>query len=135
MEYREVDQDRTIAKIKKALERNEIEDLIQIPITITMNPLDCDWALSVCVRLATHEDPSVRGNAVLGFGHLARTCPDLDLGATAPLLSAALDDTHAYVRGQAQAARMDIEQFRAVALCEAPGGETFFGTTPQALES
>lgn len=132
MEYQDVAQDWTTEGIKRALNRDKVEELIRIPITITMNPADCDWALSVCIRLATHQNPSVRGNAVLGFGHLARTCPVLDLSSTAPFVSAALDDTQAYVRGHAEIAREDIEQFRSVVLCEAPGSEAFFGTIPEA---
>lgn len=53
-----------------------------------------------------------RGNALLGFGHLAqrfRAIPSTALVAAA--INAGLADTDAFVRGQADAAADDYEQF------------------------
>ncbi len=72
---------------------------------------DLAWAEQLCVRLAGHAHEQVRGNAVLGLGHLARRFGRLTEGRVAPLMAAALHDTSAYVRGQAAAAADDLEQF------------------------
>src|SRR5690606_1288821 len=63
---------------KDVSERPLTADLLYVPIVISMDPPDCQWAQGICIRLAAHADPTVRGNAILGFGHLARTCRKLD---------------------------------------------------------
>jgi len=63
------------------------------------------------MRLATHPDATVRGNAILGFGHLARRFRRLDRQTVEPLVTAALSDQSEFVRGQAEAASDDIGFF------------------------
>lgn len=87
------------------------EELLYVPIVITMDPPDCAWAESICLTLAEHPHFNVRGNAILGFGHLARTCRRLDLAAVAPVVAAALHDEHEYVRGHAEDAAGDILRY------------------------
>jgi hypothetical protein len=65
----------------------------------------------VCLRLSGHPHFNVRGNAILGFGHLARTCGALDEGRVKPLIERALKDTDEYVRGQANAAADDLAHY------------------------
>lgn len=86
-------------------------DLLHVPILVSMDPPEAAWAASVCVRLAVHPDPTVRGNAMLGFGHLARTTGVLDTKIVRPLLKAGLSDPHPYVRGQADAGWDDVRFF------------------------
>ena len=62
------------AKVEAALARAVPEELLHVPIVVSLNPCDCAWSFNICRTLATHTDPRVRGNAILGFGHLARTC-------------------------------------------------------------
>ena len=76
-----------------------------------MDPPDCRWAQDICVRLAQHADPTVRGNAVLGFGHLARTCRHLDESLVRPLVEAALRDKERYVFGHATDAVADLSDY------------------------
>jgi hypothetical protein len=47
-------------------------ELSSVPLAVSMHSTDTDWAQGVCVRLASQPHFNVRGNAVLGFGHLAR---------------------------------------------------------------
>ena len=71
---------------------------------------DFDVVYRACVRLSTHSDEVVRGNAVLGFGHLARLFGRL--GDEAPeIVKRSLEDRSEYVRGQAYAAASDLENF------------------------
>jgi hypothetical protein len=90
---------------------NEPADLLHVPILVGLNPPEAAWAQSVCVRLATHADPNVRGNAMLAFGHLARITGDLDRSIVRPLLKAGLSDPDAYVREQADAGWSDVQFF------------------------
>jgi len=85
--------------------------LLYVPLVVSMEPPDCAWAQEVCLSLAAHEHFYVRGNAILGFGHLARTCGQLDLARVMPLVSAALSDKNDFVRSHAEDAADDIEHF------------------------
>ena len=71
------------------------------------------WAAEVCAQLATHAHFNVRGNALLGFGHLARLHGGIALQRTIVegLLRAGLEDGHPYVRGHAGAATDDVAHF------------------------
>lgn len=103
--------DWTIADVERLIERGEPDDLLNIAIAVSLNPPDCSWATTVCTRLASHADPNVRGNAILGFGHLARLCGALDEARVRPLIESALRDEDDYVRGQADAAASDVTFF------------------------
>ena len=85
--------------------------LLYVPILVSLSSPDSRWSEEVCIRLAVHPDANVRGNAVLGFGHLARLCGELDEASVRPLIESALRDDHAYVRGQATNAADDAAQF------------------------
>jgi len=57
--------------IEEALSRNNSAELLvrcYLPPFIPMTM----WAESLCYRLSAHVDSHVRGNVVLGFGHIAR---------------------------------------------------------------
>ena len=86
-------------------------DLLYAPILVSMDPPDAAWAQDVCVRLAVHPDPKGRGNAMLGFGHLARTTGELDRKTVRPLLKSGLRDPDPFVRGQADAGWSDVRHF------------------------
>ena len=101
----------TIDDINAAVERADPRELLHVSVVISLNPPDCRWSQALCVRLATHPDEEVRGNAVLAFGHLARTCGHLDEPTVKPILETALQDPSPYVRSQAQSAADDVEHF------------------------
>ncbi|TXH89508.1 MAG: HEAT repeat domain-containing protein [Rhodoferax sp.] len=100
------------------LERADPEELLYVPIVIGMNAADCkrEWVEDICARLATHPNFNVRGNAVLGFGHIARTCRGLNLAVALPIISAALRDDHDFVRGHAVSAAEDLSVYLGVAV-------------------
>jgi hypothetical protein len=97
--------------VEAAIERNRPEELLSVPVWVSMDPPDCAWAQEVCVRLTGHPNSHVRSNAVPGFGHLARTCGVLDEARVRPLIEGALRDLDEYVRGQAEAAAGDVAQY------------------------
>ncbi len=99
----------------EAVIRRDVPDaLLHVPISVSMYPPDCEWAQDVCVRLSAHPHFNVRGNAILGFGHLARVCRHLDLDLVQPIVEAALTDPHQFVRGQASSAAQDIHMYLGV---------------------
>lgn len=100
--------------IEATLARDRPDELAYIPILIGMDPPDCAWAEAICVMLARHPDADVRANAVLGLGHLARTCGRLDLSIAVPTIAAALHDADPHVRGQAESAADDLLHFLGV---------------------
>jgi hypothetical protein len=63
------------------------------------------------VRLAGHENADVRGNAVVGFGHIARINRKLTESRVRLLIEDASRDENDYVRGHAESAADDVELF------------------------
>lgn len=100
-----------IADIEKVIEENKAEDLLYVPIVISMDSPDYEWSEKICISLSSHENFNVRGNAILGFSHLARTSGKLNLAKVLPIVSKALSDQSDYVRGQAQESAEDIKHY------------------------
>jgi hypothetical protein len=74
---------------------------------------DGDWryAQDLCIRLSLHPHFNVRGNAVLGFGHIARVHRQLDRAVVQPIIKAALLDANDYIRGHGHDAADDTAHF------------------------
>jgi len=98
------------AKVEAVLSRGDPGELLHVPIVIALDPPECAWSFAICLHLAAHNDARVRANALLSFGHLARTCGALDQAAR-PLIEAALDDPDENVRFKANDAAHDINHF------------------------
>ncbi len=97
--------------MEAALLRDDPGELARAVLAAALHAEDGAWAEDVCARLASHASPTVRGNAVLGFGHVARVHGALGRERAMPILEAALADADEYVRGQAHAAVDDVEHF------------------------
>jgi hypothetical protein len=112
-------------QVEQVIARDEPEEVLHAPIVVGMNAPDCgrEWAESVCFRLARHEHFNVRGNAVLGLAHIARTCRALNTEIAIPLVSRALEDPHEYVRSHASSAVEDLEHYLGVVLPRSARGE------------
>lgn len=106
----------TTDDVEVVIARGNPHELLYAPIVASLNAADCPpgWAEAVCVRLATHPDPLVRGNAIMGFGHIARTFGKLDMTVVGPLMTAALRDPEPHVHGQADEACGDLRVFLGV---------------------
>jgi len=102
---------RTKEAVESAISRNDPNELLYAVLSAALYSDDLDWAEGVCLQLAEHEHFNVRGNAILGFGHLARIHRRLDEGRVKLLIEAALEDESEYVRGQAESAADDVEFF------------------------
>ena len=99
------------AEAEATIQRNDPKEISHISIAVTLYAPSLDWPQSICICLAAQSDPVVRGNAILGFGHLARRFGCLDKNTVLPLVEAALRDSHQYVRGQAVSAADDITHY------------------------
>lgn len=110
MRYEPID-DISIAEARAAIARDDPEELAYVPIALGLYAEDLEAAQTLCVGLADHADPAVRGNALLGFGHLARRFRRLDRDRVAPLVKRGLSDPDHFARGQAHAAADDLLHF------------------------
>ncbi len=99
------------AKVEAVLARGDPAEMLHVPIVVSLNPPETAWAEGICFRLAEHDDAQVRANAILGFGHLARTLGALDEARVRPLIEAALNDADERVRANAETAASDISFF------------------------
>jgi hypothetical protein len=97
-------------EVEAVLARDDPDELLRAVLAVALQSEESEWAGSVCLRLASHRHFNVRGNAILGFGHLARRYRRLD-PAAGEIIEAGLRDVDPYVRGQADAAADDAEQY------------------------
>jgi hypothetical protein len=102
---------RTKAEVEAALLMNDPEDLLYAVLSAALYAEDKEWAEGICLRLSRHEHFEVRGNAILGLGHIARIHGELNELKAKPVIEAALKDEDAYVRGHANDAADDVEFF------------------------
>ena len=98
----------TERQLQEALARNVPEELQLVVLAVALHESDAERAFATCARLADHPDFGVRGNAMLGFGHIARRHRRLDERAL-PMIEAGLQDSAAWVRGQAYSAADEVQ--------------------------
>jgi hypothetical protein len=99
--------------LSEAIERDDVERLQAMIVAAALYEQDLAVVQAACMKLSAHRDEIVRGNALLGFGHLARIFGELEDRAVA-LVADGLRDRSAYVRGQAHAAAGDLKHFLGV---------------------
>jgi len=116
----------TEADVEAMLGRGDPAELLYVPIAVGMNAPDCDrkWAEDICLSLAQHPHWNVRGNAVLGLGHIGRTCGELDEPRVLPVISAALTDPNEFVKGQAEGAAAMLEMHAGILVPGYDGEQT-----------
>ena len=95
------------------LERDDPVELMDWILEFAGESGDRELAENCCVRLARHRNAMVRGNAMLGFGHLARRFGRLDAHRVKRLVDTGLHDGSDYVREQARSAAEDLKTFLA----------------------
>jgi hypothetical protein len=98
--------------IRDALTRGRPAELSRLIITIALYHEDFDFAFKSCLKLARHADSNVRGNAILGFGHLARRFGRLPLRRRVKsIIEEGIKEPGFDVSGQAWAAASDVSHF------------------------
>ncbi len=101
----------TKSGVESAIQRDDEEELLSIPIAVSLYEADAEWAENICLSLSAHPDANVRGNAVPGFGHLARRFGKLNQEIVQPVIEKALNDPDDFVRSQAASAADDVVFF------------------------
>ena len=99
------------ADVLAAIERDDPDELLYAVLSAALYDPDPTWATSICLDLASHAHFNVRGNAILGLGHIARLHRTLDRALVQPVVERALLDEHEYVRSQADNTADDLYVF------------------------
>ncbi len=99
------------SEIEKALAKNDADKLLLIVLSVALYSDDYEYAENFCVQLSNHECYVVRGNAIQGFGHIARIHGKLDEERIKPIIEKALKDENKFIRGNAIDAKDDARTF------------------------
>ncbi len=97
-------------KVLEAIAANDPETLSRMVVAVSMHDDDYVFARSICRQLVANENATVRGNTILGLGHLARRFRRLD-ATDQGIIENGLRDPDNHVRGQAWAAAEDVSHF------------------------
>jgi hypothetical protein len=98
-------------RVEAAFERDDPRELEDLVLEIALDAREREWAQACCAELARHRNANVRGNALVGLGHLARRFGQLDPQRIKRIVSIALWDRSDYVRRQARSAAEDLATF------------------------
>jgi len=102
----------TLAVAQAAFEAQNYALLPSLIIGVSLYSSEIEEVEAFLVEAASCPNEYVRGNALLGLGHLARRSGLHNRATAEAMVSAGLLDVSPYVRGQAQSAQDDISQFR-----------------------
>lgn len=83
-------------EIKEILNRNQFDELISLPLSVSENHPNWKYAQDLCVQLSSHECAAIRANAVLGFAYIARTKGKLEKHIVKPIVLKELRDNQEY---------------------------------------
>lgn len=101
------------AALERAIADDDVETLRTMIIGAALYEEERNIVEPACLRLSGHRDEIVRGNAILGFGHIARLFGDVG-AESIDAVRRGLSDPSEYVRGQAHAAASDLRHFLGV---------------------
>ena len=101
----------TIRAAAELLESGAQEDAASAIVSVSLHNSDRAAIETLLLRAAASTSPLIRGNALVGFGHVARRFGSLDRQAVEPLICTGLIDPDPYVRGHANSAVDDVAQF------------------------
>jgi hypothetical protein len=99
------------AEIIKVLADNNADELFYVVLSVALYSDNFEYAENFCVQFSNHEYFGVRGNAIQGFGHIARIHGKLNEAKIKPIIENALKDINEYVRGNAIDAKDDTKIF------------------------
>jgi hypothetical protein len=110
----------TTEQVEAVLAKGNADDLLYVPIVVSMNvpTFDPARAEDICVELSSHADPRVRGNALKGLGHIARSSGSFGRKDSIGRIKAGLTDEDETVRSHAQDASSDIYMFTGLTISE-----------------
>ncbi|RRJ66032.1 hypothetical protein EHV15_26285 [Paenibacillus oralis] len=73
-------------EIKDKLKRNELEELIYLPLSVGLYHHNWKVAQDICLNLAQHNNARVRASAIFGLAHISRTKGQLDKRLVKPII-------------------------------------------------
>ncbi|WP_128100904.1 hypothetical protein [Paenibacillus sp. DCT19] len=97
-------------EIQDILERESIEELIILSLSVGLYHPNWKYAQNLCLELSQHTNAHVRANAILGLAHVARTKRELDKRIVKPVVLKELRDNEKH-RGTIIDAISDINHF------------------------
>jgi len=97
--------------VRAALARDDPKELQFVSITLALSSPDAVFAQDICLRLCAHENRTVRANAIMSLGHIARRFRMLDERMVKPVIEAALRDPDDQVRMLAKSSADEVHQF------------------------
>lgn len=100
----------TDEEIQIIMERQLLEELLYLPLSVGMFHQDWRVAQNICLRVADHPNANVRANAVMGLAHTARTKGKLEKRLVKPVVLKELRENSAF-RGTILDAIEDINMF------------------------
>lgn len=100
-----------IDEVRALIAAGRVEDASRAIIGVALYHPDGDAVEALLRDASSHPDEFVSGNAVLGFGHIARRGHRISPESIA-IVERALSSPSDHVRGQASAAHEDIEFFQ-----------------------
>jgi hypothetical protein len=106
-EIQEHDKNSALQELKSNDERRIVNALLGL----ALNEQDWKWVQDICIKFSSHSSHSVRGIAILCFGHLARIHRELEIEKVLPIVKKALYDSNDFVKGHANNALDDIQFF------------------------
>ncbi|GIP23057.1 hypothetical protein [Paenibacillus sp. J22TS3] len=93
--YKPLD-DLSTEEVMDILNRDQLEELLTLPLSVGQNHPNWKFAQDVCIRLASHESSAVRANAVLGLAYIARTKGQLEKHIVKPIVLREFRENHEY---------------------------------------
>lgn len=97
--------------VLRLIDAGECESAAKALIGMALHSTTLEPALDVVLSAARSSDPFIRGNALLSFGHLARRFGEIPEDPVYSFVVQGLGDPDSFVRGQADAAADDLNQF------------------------
>jgi hypothetical protein len=98
-------------EFEKILASNDAARISEAIIAASFYIEDFDYVFNRLVELCEHIHEWIRGNAMLGLGHLARIHGKMPIDPTVRIISQGLCDPSEYVRGQADGAYDSFQVF------------------------
>ncbi len=105
-----------IAKMSKraiglALRSGDPDIMLRALLSAALYSGDGLWAEKLVFKFIDHNNPYVRGNAMVSLGHIARIHGSLDRERAIDVLRVATNDRHEFVRGHAIEALEDVRHW------------------------
>lgn len=99
-------------EIEQIIKGDDIKPLRYLPRALVYCREDQDYVEKICIMLSSNDDEFVRGNSILAFGYISEVYKKFINGTIYSIVeNAILYDSSDYVRGQANTAADDIEDF------------------------